>query len=238
MKFIHFLTVILFLSKITYSQYYSKHNAQANLNSDNIVDKIKLTGDDMDYTLTINGISIRGEFDVEGMTGFEIIDIDKNDFFKEIAVHASGPSDDDVFNIYWFNGKQIIFMKSIGQSPTFNGNGIVYNDSWQGFWLKRDKYHLSKKTHKLNLVPQFAYYVGVKDITVKDWFSIYSDKALTKKFATLSKNSKIEILICDTKNSNNEYNDYIYLVKSKSKLIGWVKSSILQKNCTGFNYAD
>ena len=60
---------------------------------------------------------------------------------------------------------------------------------------------------------------------------------MTKKLATLSKKSKIEILLCDTNNSKDE-NDYLYLIKSKSKLVGWVKSSILQKNCLGFNYAD
>lgn len=232
-----FLLAVLFLSRISYSQYYFKHSEKANLNSDYIIDKIELTGDDMDYTLTINGISIKGSFEVENMTGFEIIDIDKQDFFQEIAVHASGPSDDDVFNIYWFNGKKIIFMNSLGQNPTFNGNGIVYNDSWQGFWMKRDKYILNKKNHKLKFVPQFAYFVGINNIVVKDWIAIYSDKELTKKIATLSKNSKIEILICNTNNSNNE-NDYLYLIKSKSKLIGWVKSDILQKNCSGFHYAD
>ncbi len=235
MNFKYFILAIIFLSKISYSQFsYSKY---LDLNSDNSLDEVKLSGDDMDYTLTINGISIKGSFDVEGMNGFEIIDIDKNDLFKEIAIHASGPSDDDVYNIYWFNGKQIFFIKSLDQNPTFKGNGFVYNDSWQGFWMKRDKYSLNKKTHKLNLVPQFAYYVGIKDIVVNDWFAIYSDKNMTKKIATLSKKSKIEILLCETNNSKDE-NDYLYLVKSKSKLVGWVKSSILQKNCSGFNYAD
>lgn len=231
------IIVFLFFSEISFSQYYSDFTAKEDLNSDNIIDEIKLTGDDTDYTLTINGISIKGEFEVEGMTGFKIIDIDKNDLFREIAIHARGPSDDDVYNIYWFTGKQIIFMNSIGQNPTFNGNGIVYNNSWQGWWMKRDKYVLNKKNHKLKIVPQFAYYVGISNITVNNWFSIYSDKALTKKTAMLSKKSKIEVLVCDTNNSDDE-NNYLYLIKSKSGLVGWVKSRTLQKNCSGFNYAD
>jgi len=211
--------------------------AQADLNSDNIPDKINLSETDYAYTLNINGIKITGEFDVEGLNGFKIIDINKNDVFKEIAVHASGPSDDDEYNLYRFNGKEIYFLNKLKGNPTFNGNGIVYLDFWEGFWMRRDKFVFDKKVKKLKRVPQFAYYVGVKNISVKNYISIFADKSMTQKTAVLSKNSKIEILLCDIK-TEEDSNDEIYLIKSKSGLIGWIKSSVLLENCEGFNFAD
>ncbi len=236
MKSLFFLVLISLQSFLLHAQE-PVFKANTDLNSDNIIDKITLTGDDTDYTLSVNGQSISGNFEVENMVGFYIVDINKNDSFKEIAVHATGPSDDDIYNLYFYDGKQIRFMNSLFNILTYNNNGIVYADSWQGFWMKRDKYQLQKSNHKLKLIPQFAYYVGIKDIKVQEYFAVYSDRALTKKTAVLSLNSKIEILICDSKNAN-DYEKALFLIKSKSGLTGWVDSYTLRQHCSGFNYAD
>jgi len=182
-----------------------------------------------------NNKSVVVAFNDADIVGFKIIDINKNDSYKEILIAGEDPGGSSRSKIYWFDGKQLLFMDML-HSPKVSGNGFVYDDTWQGFWMKRDKYILNKQTHKLAVVPQFAYYVGVKDIVVKNWFTIYSDQKMTKKLATLSKNSKIEILLCDTRNSSNE-NDFIYLIKSKTGLVGWTTLEILQQNCEGFNNA-
>ncbi len=208
---------------------------QADLNSDNIIDKISLTEIDGVFTLEINNFKTEITFDDEDIDGFKIVDINKNDVFREIAVYASGPGGGSAFKLYYFDGKTIHFMNSLKDFPTFNGNGIVYVDNWEGFWKRRRKFVLNKQTHKLSEIEQFAFYVGVNNITVKNYVSIYSDAELTKKTATLSKNSKIEILIC--KKDKNNYNNDLYLIKSKSGLIGWIKYSELEKNCSGFNFA-
>jgi hypothetical protein len=84
-------------------------------------------------------------------------------------------------------------------------------------------------------VPQFAYYVGVK-ATVKNNFPIFKDKELKEKVALLSKNSEIEILVCDM--DYREWNDHIYLMKSKSNLIGWASNQDIYKNLEGLPLAD
>ena len=230
------LLLLLFISiNAGFSQNLYKYFAKSDLNSDKIVDEIRLKSADYTTTLFVNNKSVIVSFDDADIIGFKIIDIDKNDFYKEILIVGEEPGGLLRSKIYWFDGKQLHFM-SMFNNPKISGNGFVYDDTWEDFWMKRDKYILNKKTHKFATVPQFAYYVGVKDIVVKNWFTIYSDKKMTKKLATLSKNSKIEILLCDTLNSNNE-NDFIYLVRSKTGLVGWVTSKILQKNCKGFNYA-
>jgi len=82
---------------------------------------------------------VKGELSMGGADGFIIIDIDTSDKYKEIAVHTPGPSDDDEYIIYWYDGNSIKEVGRVSRWPTFPGNGIVYVDDWMGFWMKRDK---------------------------------------------------------------------------------------------------
>ena len=211
---------------------------QTDLDSDNKIDKISLTqNDDGTLTLTVNSINsnIEFEYDFDEVNGFRIIDIDIKDNFKEIEVVASGPSGETFIKLYWFDGKNIRLMNTFKASLNINGNGIVYADSFDNFWTRRKKLILNKTTHKLLEIPQFAYYVGIKNIKVINYVSIYADEKLSIKTAILSKNSTIEILLCK-KHPSDDHRD-IYLIKSKSGLTGWIKYSELEKNCTGFNFA-
>lgn len=82
------------------------------LNSDNKDEKIKLENRDdaYDFKLIINDKEVFGQF-YDGMSdGFLVIDVNKYDKFKEIAVHTPGPSSDDEYIIYWYNGEEIVFM--------------------------------------------------------------------------------------------------------------------------------
>ncbi len=230
--------ILLFLNIAILQSQNFVFSAQADLNSDNIIDKISLTqNDDMSLTLTVNNIkkNFDFEYDFDEVSGFKIIDINKNDIFKEIEVAAYGPGGEGFLKLFWFDGKIIHLMNTFKASLTVNGNGIVYADNQESFWIRRRKFTLNKAMHKLTETPQFAYYVGVKNIIVKNYVSIFADENLTKKTATLSKNSKIEILLC--KKHKTDYNNDIYLIKSKSGLTGWIKYSELEKNCSGFNFA-
>ncbi len=234
-----FIAVFLFLSFSIYgiSQDFV-FTEKTDLNSDNIQDEVSLIqNDDLSLTLTVNNISknFEFEFDYDEVSGFKIIDLNKNDVFREIEINASGPGGENFIKLFWFNGKGIHFINTFKASLIVNGNGIVYADNWEGFWTRRRKFTLNKSTHTLTETPQFAYYVGIKNITVKNYVSIYADEELTKKTATLSKNSKIQILLCK-KDASNYLKD-LYLIKSKSGLIGWIKYSELEKNCSGFNFA-
>ncbi len=232
------LIVLLFLNITTLHSQQLAFSKQIDLNSDKIIDKISLTqSDDVTLTLAVNNFlkKVEFEYDFDEANGFRIIDIDKKDTFKEIEVVASGPGGETFVKLYWFDGKNIRLMNTFKASLNINGNGIVYADSFESFWTLRKKLILNKVTYKLTEIPQFAYYVGIKNIRVKNYISIYADENLTKKTAILSKNSFIEILLC--KKHPNDVNRDIYLIKSKSGLTGWIKYSELEKNCTGFNFA-
>jgi hypothetical protein len=211
--------------------------SSTDLNGDNKPEEISLTNIDetTEFYLEISGKKIQGKFDEEPSDGFIIIDIDKHDKYKEIAVHTPGPSSDDEYFIYWYDGEAIQKTAHLSRWPKFLGNGIVYVDGWLGFWSRRDKYVLNNSTRELEKVPQFAYYVGVK-ATVKNSFPIFKDKELTEKVASLSKNSEIEILLCDMENKT--WKEHIYLIKSKSNLIGWASNQDIYNNLEGLPLAD
>ncbi len=207
------------------------------LNSDNKTELINVetTDNPNEFKLTIDNKTVLAKFDDGDTDGFQIIDINNTDAYKEIAVHTTGSSDDDEYMIYWYDGENIIFMDHLSRWPTFNGNGIVYVDGWEGFWSSRDKYVLDDTSRKLNLIEQFAYYVGVT-AKVKNTFEIYKEKDLINKIALLKEGSEIELILCDK--TNKEYFDYKYLIKSNSGLLGWAEFRNIWDNTEGIQTAD
>jgi hypothetical protein len=207
------------------------------LNNDNETEAVFVenTTNPFEFRLSIGKTEVLGKFDDGELDGFKVIDINKYDKYKEIAVHTAGSSDDDEYMIYWYNGEEIIFMDRLSRWPTFKGNGIVYVDGWVGFWTDRDKYVLDDITRKLKLVEQFAYYVGVT-IIVKKGFKIYKEKELINEVALLSKDSEIELILCDK--MNQLFYEHKYLIKSKSGLLGWADFKTIEANTTGIQMAD
>ena len=76
-------------------------SAKVDLNSDNKIETIKVENTDKhaEFKLFIDDKEIIGKFDSDNTDGFKVIDINKNDKYKEIAVHTPGPSDDDEYDI-------------------------------------------------------------------------------------------------------------------------------------------
>jgi hypothetical protein len=226
----------MFFTYITSAQQFSFSDS-LDLNSDAKVDVISLDEgpDSYDYILKINSSETVGAFDDGEPNGFQIVDINKWDKYKEIAVHTPGPSSDDVYNIYWYNGSEIVFMNRLSRWPTFLENGIVYVDGWRGFWTQRDKFVLNNKTRRLEQIPQYAYYVGIK-VQVSTSFPIYRTRQLQDQVALLKDNTEIELLMCDLNNS--DWQNQLYLIKSSSKLLGWAKLHDIFDNSSGFQLAD
>jgi len=237
MKTILFLFLSGYLALNILSAQNFTFSSKADLNSDNKAEIIKLERitNPNGFKLIVNNKEVIDEFSDGEPDGFKIIDIDLQDEYKEIAVHTSGPSDDDEYMIYWYDGENIILINHFMGWPVFNGNGIVYLDKWMGFWKCRDKMVFDKTTHVLNPVPQFAYYVGVK-AKVQKGFPIYKETDLINKVATLSTGSEIELLICDK--SNRKYFDHRFLIKSVTGLTGWSDLNTIQENTEGLPWAD
>ena len=197
-------------------------SAQADLNGDGKKEKISLQiKEDGPFVLQIAKASVKGRlsYDVEG---FQLVDIDKKDKYVEVAVYTPGPSDDDEYLIYWYDGKAIKEMGHLERWPTFTGNGVVYVDDWKGFWKSTDKYVLDQKTRTLKRVPQEFYYVGL-ETTVGASIPIYETRKSSAVVANLQPKSKALILLYSQ--------DGYYLIKSVTGLVGWVKDEETLYGC-------
>ncbi len=153
--------------------------------------------------------------------GFCVVDVDVADAYKEIAVHSPGPSDDDVYLLYWYDGRTLHRMGKLSRWPKFSGNGIVLVDDWLGFWAKRDKYVLNRANRTLEGVPQEFYYVGVQ-ATAKESFPLYRKRGGKAVVAHPAINSKIDLLVCDCSPAGDASRHW-YLIKTASGLVGWAR---------------
>lgn len=203
-----------------------KKSAKVDLDGDGTRDKISLSvypdvENPSKFVLKINSVTMSGLFDsiedseyIQKEFGMKIIDINKNDKFKEIIIfYDGGRYDLRNYHLYSFDGHSIRKMlEPISMWPIHNGNGIVLVDQWRDFWTKREKYILNPRTRKLDIVLQGLYYVGV-EARVKVMFPIYRTKSGSKIVANLKPKSTSLILTCDA-------NGW-YLIKSESGLIGW-----------------
>jgi hypothetical protein len=199
-------------------------SAQEDLNGDGVIEDIVLSdiSELGGFTLHIGSFTKKGKFssEMELIDGFIIVDIDKSDKYKEVAVHTPGPSDDDEYLIFWYDGESIKEMGYLSRWPIFYGNGIVTVDAWMGFWSMREKYVLDKKSRTLQPVPQEFYYVGV-ETEVIETFPIYKTRSASHVVANLKPKSKCLILVCDP--SPAQYGDDWYLIKSTTGLVGWTR---------------
>jgi hypothetical protein len=215
------ILIFILISKSAFLQTFTFCDT-IDLNSDGKQEIIKLEpveGSKTEYTLHINDEELSGYLEGYKIDGFRVIDINVSDKYKEITVHSLLYGAGDGNSIYWYDGKEILHVKKSYWYLTINGNGILYEDCWEGFWNRREKYVLQDNDHSLISIKQFAYYVGYK-LTIGKGFKIYKEKELINEVALLSDNSEIELLLCDLQ--EGDLFDYIYLVKSKSGLIGWV----------------
>ena len=212
---------------------------EADLNGDNILEFIKLsTNDNMDTRLSIGDSTI--ETIADEVLYLHIIDIDKGDNYKEVDVHTPGPSDDDIHDIYWFDGQNINRVGSLIRWPDFPGNGVVYVDDWMGFWARTDKYVLNPQTHVLECILQELYYVNY-EIFVKESFPIVKSPTDKTVIANLKPGSRAKILACDfpteRKDVFYDYEERWYLIKSESGICGWAQEKTIRFKAS-LHYAD
>ena len=215
-------------------------NALADLNGDGQPERITIEPDAKSgmFLLKIGNQSIRGGTDdseSEPAEGFEIVDIDNTDRFKEVVVHPPGACEmcGQQTYIYGFD-KNIRKVGQLGKSVEFPGYGIVLENDWQGFWVSRTKYILDDKSGLLKPVPQPYYFVGL-NATVKKSFPIYRNQKRSKEVvANLKQGSTFMVVAAEYKTEPKWY-----LVKSETGLMGWISvDSLSYENTEGLPWAN
>ena len=193
-------------------------SAEADLNGNGRVEQITVSvipGRQYNFVLKIDEDSIKAKLFAGVTDGFIIVDIDTTDEYQEVAVHSPGPSADDEYLIFGYNGRSIKEMGRLSRWPKFFGDGIVIVEGWMmGFWAKKDKYILDKEKRSLELIPQEAYYVGLQ-AQVREEFSIYKARRDTIVVADLVRGNKVVILLYFPR-------DW-YCIKSERGIVGWIR---------------
>jgi len=221
-------------------------SATVDLDKDGTIDNVSLSDrkESGEFILHVNGISIAGVLTEGKADGFLIVDIDAADRYKEIAVHTPGPSDDDEYLLFWYDGKSLMDMGRLSRWPKFVGKGIVLVDGWMGFWKKREKYLLEKTTRTLHRVPQELYHVGA-EATVRESFPIYHSRNHSGIVARVRPGSRVLLLACDPspecKTPKGEVDDYFcdwYLIRSVTGLTGWARLGFFWNKVEGLPWAD
>lgn len=187
------------------------------------------------FILSVGNISIRGKLENGEADLVKKVDIDSSDKTREIAVHTSGPSDDNEWLFYRFDGKSLVELGRIFGSCDIAGNGIIIADQWMGFWTRKEKFVLDDTTKKLKAVPQQFYFVGV-EAKVKKSFPIFRTRTSKEVVANLMEGSTVLFVASDL--SSGEYGDEWYLIRSKTGLLGWAKIAAIQEKVEGLPWAD
>lgn len=148
-KFIILSLFTLFTSSAGFSQLRDT-TINADINPNRKVEKIevKFSNDGgYGYSLKVDNKEYKGEL-INGEYAYaELIDIDKNDGYMEIAIVDVGPSDGHDTYLFHFNGDVMPLGRISGMSsPEPLGNGTAQAYWWMGFWGFNKQYKLENGT--------------------------------------------------------------------------------------------
>lgn len=188
----------------------------ADLNNDGIEERIVLTIDEWvnHYILQVNNIiaTASGE-EIESV--FNIVDINTNDNYKEIAISEYGPSSDYATTFYYYDNEMLFPMGKIegfygpaysyGEDINWNqvkidGNGKIITQSRGQIlqtWFYQDEYKLSNE-HMLVNVPKDLYEMST-EVEVVEEFTLQKSRIDYTDAITLKKGEKVTIVASDNK---------------------------------------
>jgi len=195
---------------------YPKNIAAADLDGDGRTEKILLSCPNPEadeYTLCIDSLSVHDTgSNIDGV--YYLVDIDKNDKYRELVVSESGPSDDYKNTFYAYNGKGIVKLGKLQGWPEavyFDQHGIVKactRGQTLQTWYYPDPYKLFKHS-RLERIPQDLYPVNT-EISVIKTITLQKSRTDEGEAYTLQVGDKATILSsddrewCSVKNSEGE----------------------------------
>lgn len=215
-------------------------SAQVDLDGDGKPDAVTLTpGKDGKFTLKVGGATVQGDAAGNEVPGFQVVDLDTGDKWKELLVQTLGEMDDGHrYFVYGYDGKAVKLLGAVHALTEAKGNGIVLVDRWMGFWQKRDKYTLDRKAWKLVHVPQELYavtYAPGEEVTatVKKSFPLTQGRTGSAVVATTAQGTKVKVLAASVPAKG----EVQYLVRSSTGLLGWVPGNVLVESTEGLPLA-
>ena len=138
--------------------------------------------------------------------------------------------------LYRYNGTDISMIGSFGgfEEPDNRGNGIIYNDSWAGFWTVHEVYVYDANTKALREEERYWYSVDTSGRTFNS-IPAYKYPGAVDVVKMLAPDCHINILFAIYA-AEGMTEGFWYLVAIEDDIIGWVEGDVLEDNCS-LNFA-
>ena len=164
-----FTILILFIALTSFGQQNSEVTSEPvyeDLDGDGKNERIEINilDDDGDYSsfiLKIGKAIINGKHSYN-VTGFKVVDIDKGDSQKEVAVYTPNANGPDEYIIYKYDGNSIKQVGATGSTTTFNGDGTVEVESYMAFYDKKDTYKYDRDKDELVWEERKEYEINIE----------------------------------------------------------------------------
>lgn len=192
------------------------------LNGDGKREAIRLVADKQKrgaYILTVNGQQLRDRCS-DHVSGFRIIDIDRRDRYKEVAVYSHSDGDYNYTALYWYDGTHLHRVGGVGDL-TVLGNGTVIDGQWMGFWEREQKCVLDRQ-HRLRDIAQALYKVDKGGMTLAP-FKLYKSRDYKRVAVTVPRGTWVRVLYCDCRGDHRNWN---YLVRTDRGVRGWTRRGV------------
>ena len=183
------------------------------LNGDGISDVINLVvhnedGDFSNFVLMINEQDIKGKHSYN-VDKFIVIDLDKSDKQKEVAVHTPNPNGPDEYIIYKYDGTQITEIGRTHSTTTFNGDGTLDVVTYMPFWDRLDVYVYDRQTDEITWQPKEYYTLDIDCKVLEEMpvFLTINSRGFSEK---LKKGQTIKIIKAIHKPDCNETGAYAW----------------------------
>lgn len=242
--------ILIFLSSIqSFSgTSFSDTTFSASLGNGSPNEKVTLNFNDslMDYTLKIGSASVYGKFDEAFFANIEIMDIDKNDNYKEIVITGIGSSDWGQCIFYEYIDGKIVEVGKINSTINISTDGdkILKSGSWMGFWTLTEDFYFDSKAKTLQKKSKDTYKLSVS-AKVKNPFKLLSERKDNSESAgTLKPGASVKITKADVsptckdaEGSDDSYRCHWYYMEASDGTEGWVRLRDFMENVDGLPWA-
>ena len=173
------------------------------------------------FTIRIGAANYTDEFFAEDgdLPELRIISINRKESQKQLLVTSIDAAGYSYHLLAYVDHKLIALLKSSSVSPASPesiGNGNLTVSSWEGFWKRREIYHLEQGGTRLSLLPQKLYSVWVSGAAIKN---VLLDPAECKE-KNIQKGGYLRVEKYDPV-------QHRYFIKAYGGVCGWIQEKKL-----------
>lgn len=221
----------------------------ADINIDRKMEQVEVKFDgngSYTYVLKVDNKEYRGELTNGEYAYTELIDINQNDGFTEIAIVEVGPSDGHDTYIFRFDGNIIPLGTISGMSaPEVVGDGTAQAYWWMGFWGFNKKYRINDESNTIVEITQETYPVKDVEAVVMQSFELRAERDENSKvIATVSPGVNVKFIEADItpvciNSAGYEDDDECdwFLVETSGGAKGWVQLKNFRDKVEGLIWA-